>query len=327
MAEFARAQKTRETLRHWLLLLISPLTISLAASVTVSLGGGMPVASWLWSGLGIAIALWVVLYLASYTRYFHSLINKWTKVRRRKRFKNPYVIVLDGRLEEHGPADTPLIFTTKRPDDWLNKLRKQQPNWRVELGSIRQVIAEAPDIVVNPFGEAYPEEDLSLHTTLTQIRDYVYGGGVYVNVAGYPFWYKYNPVTQVRAEAGRWEKQSPNLMVLKPLLQDTLLAISPVMLGGPQIVATTQEDSERERFGEIAGVGGCTDVKMFRQYQISTQQMIPMLRSKDGQYIVIGAVPYGAGYFVLAGVEIDNSSTAYEKVVAAVCGWAKQEQS
>jgi hypothetical protein len=326
MAELTRALKTREKIRHWLLLLVSPLAISLFASVVVAFGSGTPIASWLLVSLGIAVALWVILYLASYTRFFHGAITSLTKLRRRRRFKKPYVIVLDGRLEENGPADTPLLFTTKRPNDWLTNLRNENPNWRIELGSVRQVQVECPDIVINPFGEAYPEEDLSLHTTFTKIRDYVSGGGVYVSVAGYPFWWKYNPVTKVRAEAGRWEQQKPNLMILKPLLHDTLLAISPVMPGAAQIVNTMQEQSERERFGEIAGVGGDTKVKMFRQYLVSEQQMIPMLRSEDGKYIIIGAVPYGAGHFILAGVEIDHTSLAFEKVAAAVCGWAKHER-
>lgn len=325
MAELRRAQKMQDSIRRWLLLLVSPLAVSLFASVVVALGSDTPVTWWLWLLLGVAILLWVFLYLASYTRRVSSPISRFTRARRRRRFKNPFVVILDGRLNERGPGNIPLMFTTRRPNDWLHELSKQRPSWRIELGSVQQVLDETPDIVINPFGEAYPEEDLSLHTTFTYIRDYVSGGGVYVNVAGYPFFWAYNPITRHKAEAGRWEQQSPNLMVLKPLLQDTLLAISPVIPGSPQIVTTKQEAAERDTFGEIAGAGGNTGVKMFRQYPISTQQMIPMLRTDDGQSIVIGAVPYGAGHFIFAGVDIDNSSTAFDKVVIAVCGWAKYE--
>lgn len=324
MTEPTRARKIRNWIEHWLLLLVSPLVVSLLASAVVAAGTGMKISSLLWVLLGVALLVWIVAYLAAYKDVFHTPIVRWAQARRRRRFAKPRVMILDGRIDDAGKASVPRIFTTRPADDWFQELKRQNPNWRVELASVDHSLSNAPDIIVNPFGEAYPEEDLSLHTTFTRLRDYVRGGGVFVNVAGYPFWWKANPATGTKAEAGRWEQQPPNLMVLKSLLPD-MLGISPVIPGSPQLMTTKQEPRDFQRFGEIAGAGGGNDAVVFRHYPISTERMIPLLRTGDGQGIVIGAVPFGAGHFVFAGLEIDEQSRSFAKAVAAIRGWARYE--
>ena len=204
MAESTRMQSTQEVIRRWFVLLVSPATISLVVSVVISLATDLTIARWMWICLGVAAAVWIVFYLTAYEKSFSRIIHGIASLRRRRRFRKPRVLILDGRLDRQGMAGAIPVYTNRRPDDWVQALRKVNPKWTIKLGSVVDVITRRPDIVLNPFGEMYPEEDLSLHTTLTKIRDYVSGGGVYVNVAGYPFWWQYNPVTRVKAQSGRW---------------------------------------------------------------------------------------------------------------------------
>jgi len=61
-------------------------------------------------------------------------------------------------------------------------------NWRIEIEPISRVVGDdAPDIILNPFGEVYPEEDFVSSKTMNEIRQFVWNGGVYVNVAGILF--------------------------------------------------------------------------------------------------------------------------------------------
>jgi len=324
VTEPTRARKARSWIEHWLLLLVSPLAVSLLASAVVAAGTGMEISTLLFVLLGVALLVWIVGYLAAYTNVFQTPIVWWAQTRRRRRFAKPRVMVLDGRIDDAGMASVPRISTTRPADDWSQELKQQNPKWKVELASVDHALSDGADMIVNSFGEAYPEEDLSLHTTFTRLRDYVRGGGVFVNIAGYPFWWKANPATGTKAEAGRWEQQPPNLMVLKSLLPD-MLGISPVIPGSPQPMTTKQEPRDSQRFGEIAGAGGGNDAVVFRHYPISTERMIPLLRTDDGQSIVIGAVPFGAGYFVFAGLEINQQSRSFAKAVAAIQGWARYE--
>ncbi len=320
-----RAYRTRSRIEYGLLLLVSPFLVSLVASIAVAVGTGSRPWPWLWTLLAVSGVVWVAFFLAAFTPLFRKPILWSATLRRRRRFSRPHVAVLDGRISDDGTALVPLIYTVRTPDEWCQELRRQNPSWRIDLRSVNDALSIGADIVVNPFGEAYPEEDLSLHTTFIRIREYVRGGGVYVNVAGYPFWWKANPATGVKAEAGRWEQHPPNLMVLKSLLPD-LLGISPVIPGSPQVCVTRQEPLDVERFGEIAGAGGGNDARIFRQYPATTQRMIPLLRNASGAEIVIGAMPYGVGHFVFAALEVDVASRSFAKGLAAVQGWAKYER-
>jgi hypothetical protein len=319
-----------ERLRHWLLVLLSPLILGVITNLIVAWGTHQSISTWLWQ-ISIGLALfWIVLYVSAFTKAFRRPLECLAAIFRSRHFSSPNVLILDGSLVQRQPSNVPLLFTDRRHDDWQHALTSNNPGWKVETGSVQRLNEDRFDIVLNPFGEAYPEEDLTLHTTLRRITDWVYQGGVYVNVAGYPFWWQHNPTTGVTTESGRWQievNQSANLTsaTLKPLLSDTLLGISPDMGIGEQLIDTQQYDLDRRRFGEIAGIGGSSQIIMFRPYPIATQSMIPMLRTADGQYIVIGAVPYGLGFFIFSGVKIEASAKAFEKVLAAVKGWSQYE--
>lgn len=321
-----RADRTRSRIEHWLLLLISPFLVSLIANIAVLVWTNTQVSFGLWLLLFLSFVVWIASYMAAFTAAFQTPILWWTHIRRCRRFMKPYVAVLDGRIADDGIALISPIYTVHTPDEWCQEIRNQNPSWQVELLSMDRALSDSVDMVVNPFGEAYPEEDLSFHTTFSRIRDYVKGGGVYVNVAGYPFWWKTNPITGEKTPAGRWEQQEQSdIMFNKPLIPD-LLGISPVFPGSPQSGLTRQEQRDVQRFGEIAGAGGGNDACIFRPYPSTSQRIIPLLRTDSGQEIVIGAVPFGAGYFIFAGLEIDRVSRSFAKALAAVCGWVKYER-
>jgi len=318
--------KGRGNLQHWFGLLISPLAVSMLAGAIIVFATAEKFPDWFWKLSLLVGAGWIIFYITAYTAYFQRPILMINKRLRKRRFAKPYVLVLNGNIDEARPGKVSPMYANRRPDDWCYELKKQNPVWRIELASINRAFEECPDILVNPFGEVYPEEDLSSHTTFRRIRDYVWGGGVYINVAGYPFWWKANPVTETQTPAGNFAQSPPGSSnyIIQSLLPD-YLGISPSMAGAPQLLPTKQEPVDKERFGEIAGAGGKNDVTVFRHYDISTPRMVPMLRTADWKSIIIGAVPYGDGHFVFAGVEVDQTSTAFEKVLAAVQGWAKYE--
>lgn len=247
-----------ERLRHWLLVLLSPLILGVIASLIVAWGSAQPIQTWMWqlaSGLGLA---WILLYLAAYTKVFRVPLEAIGRWRRSSRFRHPRVLILDGRLNEQTPATVPPYYTDRRPDDWRHALSSLDFARTVELGPASRLEENEIDVVVNPFGEAYAEEDLALHTSLKQLTNWVHQGGVYVNVAGYPFWWQHNPATGVTTDSGRWElkvNQGTQITtaILKPILSDALLGISPDMTIAPQLRDTHQSDLERQRFGEISG--------------------------------------------------------------------------
>ena len=117
MTEPTRARKARSWIEHWLVLLVSPLAVSLVASAVVAAGTGMSIAVVLWVLLGVALLVWIVGYLAAYTFVFQAPMAGWAKARRRRRFAMPTVMVLDGRIDETGRANVERVFTTRPAED------------------------------------------------------------------------------------------------------------------------------------------------------------------------------------------------------------------
>jgi len=104
MAESTRMQSTQEVIRRWFVLLVSPATVSLVASVVISLATGLTIARWMWICFGIAAAVWIVFYLTAYTKSYSRVIHGIASLRRRRRFRKPRVLILDGRLDRQGMA-------------------------------------------------------------------------------------------------------------------------------------------------------------------------------------------------------------------------------
>ena len=330
MADLDGNQRARGRIEYWFTVLVGPLALSVVGGVFVSYGTGSKIPNWLLVVSAGSIASWFLVYVGAYTSILSTPLAGWSRWRRKKRFQQPVVCILDGRVEHSGRPLAQYTSTNRTADDWRERLRKECPHWRIELAAVDRSLDVSVQMVINPVGETYPEEDLTLHTTFSRIREYVRSGGVFVNVAGYPFFYGWNSQKQMNVEAGRWERLPPvdgqPRIELQPLLP-VLLGIEPVLPGPIQTTATRQEAGARERFGEIAGAGGNPVVQMFRQYPLTAQaqRMIPLLLTDDGQAIVIGAVPFGSGYFLLAGVEISDRSATFDKVIAAVRGWALHE--
>jgi HEPN domain-containing protein len=44
-------------------------------------------------------------------------------------------------------------------------------------------------VIINPFGEIYPEKDLETKPVYGAIKEYIYHGGIFINAGGFPFYY------------------------------------------------------------------------------------------------------------------------------------------
>jgi len=199
-------------------------------------------------------------------------------------------------------------------------------NRRIEIEPISRVVGDdAPDIILNPFGEVYPEEDFVSSKTMNEIRQFVWNGGVYVNVAGIPFWCRYDPRSRKRETAGRVEGVFEGQAVWRSLFSDYFPNLTPQ--GEPEIVESFQTEEDKSRFGDISSAGSNNTVGRFRTYPLKPVQLLPMLRMLDGTQCLIGAHLYGKGAFILSGLFIEGDNKSFDKVIAAVKGWALYESN
>ncbi len=312
----------RQSARRWLTLLIAPSAISLAAIIITNTATAQATPSWLWVSTGIAAIVSFLLYGIGYRYDFEDALSNLARRLRSQRFRKPRVLILDGTINgEQNQSPPTAVHSDRAPIDWRTAF--ESLGWRVELGPNQQVLREPlPDIVVNPFGEVYPEADFVSSKTASDMRSYVWNGGIYVNVAGIPFWYRYDPTSRKRETAGRVEGIFEEKAIWKSLFYDLFPSLSPV--GDPELVTCTQSEDDIKRFGDITNAGGAKTVKKFRAYAIQSA-LIPLLRDEAQQFYVIGAYLYGQGSFIIAGIQIAADEVSFRKVIAAVRGWAGYE--
>ncbi len=329
----ASIQRFRDLAIFALTLFIGPLTITLIADVIIQVIKQASVPIWQLITTTLLALLFGFLMLVGYTDRLDRLAVTLEGRLRARRFRKPSVLILNGKIGEmHEVPPRPQI-TDFTPADWARALAGVTGDWRIEVGPVGERLnPQACQVVVNPFGETYPEENPYEYTTFSKIRRYVESGGVFVNVAGIPFWYCHNPTDFSRVgqlvRAGRLQIEYGSDDATTVAQTPLFASLFPQVSGGPDSTAVqcVQSEIEHENFAGIANAGGDTSAIMFRAYEVGTQDMIPLLRSADPAKWLIGSLQYGEGYFLLMGLDLRGpQNTGFAKAIAAVKAWASYE--
>jgi len=190
------------------------------------------------------------------------------------------------------------------PNDWIALLKSKQI--RTSLIPANHIRA-AFDAIINPFGEAYPEEDVQSRTTYERILKYIGSGGLFVNVAGFPFFRYCDPITGQRKVATNPTTTFVDPQTGQPLswysFADTRLYRDfkvTVDTGVAREVQVFQEPEDKRCLGDLLA-GGVDRVTQFRAIT-PPSPATPLLRDKGNKLYPIAAVPYKHGYLLDAGL-------------------------
>jgi len=163
-------------------------------------------------------------------------------------------------------------------------------------------------LIINPFGENYPEQDLELHTTFHNIRQFIARGGIFF-CTGCPFFWHQNPITGKDAE---WSfvKTVNNYQASTDSLAFIKLGISVTMPNNPS-EPTEVEVYQQERDIEICGkiLQDKQKVRRFRSVLKSTGGIIPLIRENGDRTYPLCAISYDDGYLIQAGLWIGNDDS------------------
>jgi HEPN domain-containing protein len=196
-------------------------------------------------------------------------------------------------------------------------------------------------MVINPFGEAYPEHDSVNRPIFNKIKDYVWGGGVFVNAGGFAFFYTWDVKQNQLIPISETRTLVPSAILVHPqtrqaviqqfnrtieftgtLLWKELGAITTFDTpahSGPYNVQVSQRRSDRQKGGNLVNIGGTSTVREFRALRNGTRNLFPILRSTRpgfGDIYSIAAIKYGHGYFLIIGMHVSTNSE-YEKTISA----------
>lgn len=185
-------------------------------------------------------------------------------------------------------------------------------------------------IVINPFGETFPEKGQG--EGISTISRYINDGGIFVNSGGYPFVEKwdvstgsYNEVIRFISGFSGADILGNNVFVFESNVMLTeasylkrifdvelILDNNPLGIIGPQEVEIEYE--------KLLG-SSIVNAQVFRAPNRLTPNIIPLVRSKTtpwGEICPIIAIKYGRGFLVHIGMNLDRENE-YKILLDIIC--------
>lgn len=294
---------------------------------------------------GLIIVLLPIIF--SNENCYHLLLQRFIIAK----FQHPIKIgVLDGYLRKERRGNLPgHPYTEYETQDWYGAF-SSETEFKVDWISAAE-ISNKYEIIINPFGEMYPEIDKPNLLTLRKIVNYVRNGGVFINVAGLAFYYLWDGEKQ-DLTGPLYETYQIN-QIPGVLQRITLLRVSYLLDSWlyRQFGIRTTFFTEKiipvhpisdEYFKDLDKVGNQPQVLEFRSAFRSEKDRAKLIPLLKGEYNIpvsdkeelsfecypIAAVGYGKGYLILNGMKLEKArSQDFEKVVEAIRRIAKKLHS
>lgn len=226
--------------------------------------------------------------------------------------------------------------------DYFSKIkRNEQPKYEVQEINAGE-ISEEFAVVLNPFGETYPERSMNDRYIYNQIKLFIKNGGVFVNTAGFPFFYAWDTkkgekklISEERLFLPKTFDIREGTITIKELQEvfsftGTLFykdfgawtTYDTKTHSGPHEVETFQTEESKKLFGDL----GISKVHEFRALRKETRDCLPVLTAncyEFGEIYPIGAIRFGRGFIVVGGMTMDTEEQAmlFAKAIDHFCEW------
>lgn len=256
----------------------------------------------------------------------------------RIRFSHPTMIgILNGyRRDSETEKQCQPAWTHYAPKDWLSYFEREDAEGKFIVRDIAtSQIDDGFAVVINPFGEVYPEEDQEEYTTFKRIKKYIQNGGIFVNAGGIAFFFTNTPdpnnvaikkeiiVQRIRRIPD--QEIEASYQTFKASLDDTLLKRHfgiGTTIGDANPSEIFQEQDDRAYVGNLLDLKS-VDTRLVREFRgvsrnLSRAPFIPLIRQmRDNEEVYpLAAVPFERGTLILAGMDIQSSSEFYRVCVA-----------
>lgn len=263
------------------------------------------------------------------------LINKLREIHYYQMFDPPIKIgILSGYVQarKEKPCSYYPHSNYRKAVQWMLDLKDMKNDngselFHVSLTSLSNLSIGPFPIIINPFGEAYPEIGSAEGVGMKTILSYIQDGGIFVNSGGQPFVYSWdvntgdhnlviNYIPIPNYVEGNYDEVIPVLSRNEslPIPQDAL-------------VLKKYFDTETEWDHPDKGVVGPVELeiefdemlgkdkpkgkaKIYRPIRLLTDNVRPLLRSpkslwEDEVYPVV-AIKYGRGFLISTGMNLDQ---------------------
>jgi len=261
----------------------------------------------IWHYLSLLLVILLIYYLC-----FPLLRMAWTKLANLYRTYFPKIGILNGNI--YNPLREYKCergYTNVTASMWGFALKKRKIK-RCQLITTSQ-ISNSYSVIINPFGDIFPEQDTKLHKTFYSICEYVNNGGLFI-VTGGAFFAHQNPIYSSKHE---WvftktiegiQSVSESFLYLEFGIQTTgdKFADGKLVFREPTEIEIYQKPEDQYFTGKIDIP---VKVKRFRAAMPTTSEYIAFIREKGDTSFPIIAVHYGKGYLIHAGLFLESETS------------------
>jgi len=239
-------------------------------------------------------------------------------------------------------------YTKYSIKDWINALCQRGYNCEnISVSSISDKYA----LILNPFGEEYPETDLNKLSSFNKIVEYISKGGVFVCAGGLPFWYAWltpktpNGISVVREEDRRipiFDRGTAIIRSIKVVGEKVMIETAAPLYsglygkmffgvevtGGDPAPVQLEEDPD---FDGLLKPWGQPKINEFRAtFRSAFLPITPIVHAtREGLHVYpIVAVGYRLGYLISAGINLDEDphGNVLEIIVSSIDMFVKNRQ-
>jgi len=181
-------------------------------------------------------------------------------------------------------------------------------------------INDSFSIIINPFGDNFPEEDIKLHKTFYRICEFIKSGGLFVCTGG-SFWAHQNTIT---SDSEEWVfiRTQDGMQSLKDsfFYKEFGVETTGNVLGQtqePLPVDVYQKDEDVSSFGEL--INSNVSVRRFRAITSRSSDYIPIIRELNDESFPLALVRYGKGFLIHAGMFLTSAqSTEFTLILKTI---------
>jgi len=217
----------------------------------------------------------------------------------------------------------------------FSKSREYRDRFEVNEISVSKLNSNV-SIVINPFGETYPETNFKKRTVFKNIKNYIYNGGIFINIAGFPFFYGWDvyrgisiPIVDKSVVLISEGQPQELLDFTGSLLWREFNAVTTHdtdKINGPHEVNVYQSKEDIDIAGQLIDKKSTNKVNEFRSLRKETLNLIPLLRARRddfGEVYPIGAIRHGFGYLIVCGMNTKTEEELFKifNCVKNFCKW------
>jgi len=250
----------------------------------------------------------------------------WKKIKAMKdlaRKQYPKIGILNGSIFD--PAKEfrcQKEWTNVTASMWNSELKRNlKTKTKIQMISTSQ-IDDSFSLIINPFGDIYPEKNTKSHETFDEIKNFIKRGGIFVCTGGAFFSHQ----DTIHSKESDWvfRRTINGVQSLKESLLyygfgvettgDTFVNGTLVMRE-PAEVEIYQEEGDKIYTGNLSTA---IKIKRFRALMPQTSEHIPFIREKNDVSFPVAAVRLGEGYLLHAGIYLESERSNEFKLLIEI---------